>query len=136
MLVVNQNRLSARLSLTTSLFFGSISAGGTCEDDYIVHRQSQDGHQDLTLSPINSKDGSYLFTQNIAGTNHTGRPFDPTGRAFDPILLKQVNNTRVLNLLESKGTCTKQDAIPSNYAEKFRELEKLGSCNIKSFGTH
>ena len=129
MLVVNQNRLSARLSLTTSLFFGSISAGGTCENDYIVHRQSQDGHQDLTLSPVNSKDGSYLFTQNIAGTNHTGRP-------FDPILLKQVNNTRVLNLLEGKGACTKQDAIPSNYAEKFRELEKLGSCNIKSFGTH
>ena len=129
MLVVNQNRLSARLSLTTSLFFGSISAGGTCENDYIVHRQSQDGHQDLTLSLINSKDGSYLFTQNIAGTNHTGRP-------FDPILLKQVNNTRVLNLLEGKGACTKQDAIPSNYAEKFRELEKLGSCNIKSFGTH
>lgn len=129
MLVVNQNRLSARLSLTTSLFFGSISAGGTCENDYIVHRQSQDGHQDLTLSPVNSKDGSYLFTQNIAGTNHTGRP-------FDPILLKQVNNTRVLNLLEGKGACTKQDAIPSNYAEKFRELEKLGSCNTKSFGTH
>lgn len=129
MLVVNQNRLSARLSLTTSLFFGSISAGGACENDYIVHRQSQDGHQDLTLSLINSKDGSYLFTQNIAGTNHTGRP-------FDPILLKQVNNTRVLNLLEGKGACTKQDAIPSNYAEKFRELEKLGSCNIKSFGTH
>lgn len=129
MLVVNQNRLSARLSLTTSLFFGSISAGGTCENDYIVHRQSQDGHQDLTLSPVNSKDGSYVFTQNIAGTNHTGRP-------FDPILLKQVNNTRVLNLLEGKGACTKQDAIPSNYAEKFRELEKLGSCNIKSFGTH
>lgn len=129
MLVVNQNRLSARLSLTTSLFFGSISAGGACENDYIVHRQSQDGHQDLTLSPVNSKDGSYLFTQNIAGTNHTGRP-------FDPILLKQVNNTRVLNLLEGKGACTKQDAIPSNYAEKFRELEKLGSCNIKSFGTH
>ena len=129
MLVVNQNRLSARLSLTTSLFFGSISAGGTCENDYIVHRQSQDGHQDLTLSLINSKDGSYLFTQNIAGTNHAGR-------AFAPILLKQVNNTRVLNLLEGKGACTKQDAIPSNYAEKFRELEKLGSCNIKSFGTH
>ena len=129
MLVVNQNRLSARLSLTTSLFFGSISAGGTCENDYIVHRQSQDGHQDLTLSLINSKDGSYLFTQNIAGTNHAGR-------AFAPILLKQVNNTRVLNLLEGKGTCTKQDAIPSNYAEKFRELEKLGSCNTKSFGTH
>lgn len=129
MLVVNQNRLSARLSLTTSLFFGSISAGGACENDYIVHRQSQDGHQDLTLSPVNSKDGSYLFTQNIAGTNHTGRP-------FDPILLKQVNNTRVLNLLEGKGAYTKQDAIPSNYAEKFRELEKLGSCNIKSFGTH
>lgn len=129
MLVVNQNRLSARLSLTTSLFFGSISAGGACENDYIVHRQSQDGHQDLTLSPVNSKDGSYLFTQNIAGTNHTGRP-------FDPILLKQVNNTRVLNLLEGKGACTKQDAIPSNYAEKFRELEKLGSCNTKSFGIH
>lgn len=129
MLVVNQNRLSARLSLTTSLFFGSISAGGTCENDYIVHRQSQDGHQDLTLSLINSKNGSYLFTQNIAGTNHAGR-------AFDPILLKQVNNTRVLNLLEGKGACTKQDAIPSNYAEKFRELEKLGSCNTKSFGTH
>lgn len=129
MLVVNQNRLSARLSLTTSLFFGSISAGGTCENDYIVHRQSQDGHQDLTLSLINSKDGSYLFSQNIAGTNHAGR-------ASAPILLKQVNNTRVLNLLEGKGACTTQDAIPSNYAEKFRELEKLGSCNTKSFGTH